>query len=493
MARRDLNEFLRQLEACDELVRVSEPVSPDLEITEITDRVTKAGGPALLFEQVEGSRIPLCINLFGSERRMCMALGVDSLDDFGALFADYLEPRLPETLVGKVRKVAQLGRLRAIFPKLVENAPCQEIVETLNPSLAEFPIIKCWPDDGGRFITFPLVVTKHPETGVRNIGLYRMQVYDERTTGMHWHRHKGGAEHYAVAEARGDPLEVAVALGPDPLLMYAASAPLPDPLDEYWFAGFLAGERVEVTKCLTVDLEVPAESQIVIEGYVPPGERRIEGPFGDHNGYYSVPAEYPVFHVTAITHRRDPIYPTTIVGPPIQEDAFLGTASVRIFLPLIQRQLPEIVDMHLPPHGVFHNLAIVSIRKRYPGHAKKIMHALWGMGQLMLEKVIVVVDEDVDVHDPGEVLWRAGSSIDPKRDALITEGPLDALDHAAMYSHLGGKLGIDGTTKLPGEGIVREWPPITRMSDEIKAAVDARWERLGIRLPSEGERGGHRR
>jgi 4-hydroxy-3-polyprenylbenzoate decarboxylase len=340
--------------------------------------------------------------------------------------------------------------------------------------------MQCWPGDGGRFITLPLVVTKHPVTGSRNVGMYRMQVFDAAATGMHWHVHKGGAQHYRVAEEMGQKLEVAVALGPDPPVTYAATAPLPDDVDEFMFAGFLRKRPVELVKCKTVDLEVPANAQIVLEGHVLPGERRREGPFGDHTGFYSEADEYPVFHITCVTRRRDPIYPSTIVGIPPMEDAYLAKATERIFLPLLQRQLPEIVDISLPVEGVFHNLAIVSIEKRYPGHARKVMHALWGLGQMMFTKVMVVVDAEVNVQDPKEVVWVVGNNIDPRRDVVFADGPADVLDHATPIPCFGSKMGIDATRKRPEEGFARPWPEPIRMSQEVKARVDALWQELGL-------------
>ncbi len=349
-----------------------------------------------------------------------------------------------------------------------------------NPSLDIFPILKTWPLDGGRFITLPMVFTKDPETGVRNCGMYRMQVYDERTTGMHWHMHKDGARHYRKAEAMGRRLEVAVCIGSDPATMYSATAPLPEGIDEMLFAGFLRQEPVELVRCETVDLEVPANAEIVLEGYCEPYERRIEGPFGDHTGYYSLQDEFPVFHITCITHRRDAIYPATIVGKPPMEDCFIAKATERIFLPLIKKQLPEIVDMNLPIEGVFHNIAIVSIDKRYPGHARKVMYALWGMGQMSFTKIIIVMDKDVNVQDLSEVLWRIGNNVDPKRDVVIVEGPLDVLEHASQIPAYGGKLGIDATKKWPSEGFTRPWPPDIKMSEEIVRLVTERWKEYGF-------------
>jgi len=483
MAYRDLQAFINALEKAGELKRIKEPVSPHLEITEITDRVCKQYGPALLFENVPGYNIPVLTNAFGSFKRICMALGVKSLDELGEGILDFLQTEAPDSLIKKLKLLPKLKRLSNIFPKLIKKAPCQEVVlKDEEVDLTKFPILHCWPLDGGPFITLPLIFTKHPVTRVRNVGMYRMQVYDKKTTGMHWHLHKGGAQHYRVAEELGQRLEVAVAIGPDPVMTYAATAPLPEDIDEVMFAGFLRGEPVEMVKCLTIDQEVPASSQIVLEGYVEPGERRREGPFGDHTGYYSLPDDYPVFHITCITHRKDLIYPATIVGRPPQEDCYLAKATERLFLPLIKKQLPEIIDINLPIEGVFHNLAFISIDKRYPGHAKKVMQAIWGLGQLSFTKIVVVFDRDVNVQDLSEVLWRLGNNIDPKRDIVFVEGPVDALDHASPLPFLGSKMGIDATRKWPEEGFTREWPPVIEMTPEVKEKIDKLWEKLGIKI-----------
>jgi 4-hydroxy-3-polyprenylbenzoate decarboxylase len=347
-------------------------------------------------------------------------------------------------------------------------------------NLNVLPIIKCWPDDGGRYVTLPLVVTKNPDTGVRNCGMYRLQVFDEKTTGMHWHVHKGGAKHYALAEERGEPLEAAVAIGPDPIVTYASTAPLPEDVDEFLFAGFLRKKPVELVKCKTVDLEVPANSQFVLEGVVPPKKRRIEGPFGDHTGFYSLADKYPVFEIRAITHRKDPIYPATIVGRPPMEDCYLGKVTERIFLPLLKAAFSEIVDINMPFEGVFHNMVIVSIDKRFPGHAFKVINGLWGTGQMSLAKVIIVVDSDVNVQDTSEVVWKALNHIDPERDIIFSRGPLDVLDHASRLPAYGSKMGVDATRKLKGEGFRREWPDEIKMTDEIKMLVDKRWKDYGL-------------
>jgi 4-hydroxy-3-polyprenylbenzoate decarboxylase len=359
----------------------------------------------------------------------------------------------------------------------VDAAPCQEVVETAAPSLAGLPILTCWPGDGGRYITLPAVFTRDPRTGARNVGMYRLQVFDDRTLGMHWQTHKGGAEHQHRAISR---MPVAIALGGDPAMIYAASAPLPPGIDEVVFAGWLRGAGVEMVRCRTNDLEVPAQAEIVLEGWVDPREQRLEGPFGDHTGYYSLARDYPVFHLTAVTRRARPIYPTTIVGRPPQEDYWLGKATERIFLPIMRLMLPEIVDVNMPAEGVFHNLVIVSIRKRYPGHARKVMHALWGMGLMMLAKTIVVVSEHVNVHDLSEVAWRATGNIDPRRDLVIIEGPMDDLDHAALRHRFGGKLGVDATEKGPLDDVTQAWPDEIRMSEDVRERVTRRWKDYGL-------------
>ncbi len=481
MGYRNLQEFVELLEKKGELVRIKEEVSPYLEITEITDRVCKQFGPALLFEKVEGSKTPVLMNAFGSVRRMCMALEVPTLDTLGDEVLDFIEAEAPNTLMKKLKMVPKLARLKNAFPKMVKSGRCQEIVyKNDQVDLGILPILHCWPKDGGPFITLPLVFTKHPETGRRNVGMYRMQVFDKNTTGMHWHMHKDGAHHYRVAERRGERLPVAVAIGPDPAMTYAATAPLPAEIDEVVFAGFLRNSPVELVPCLTVPLEVPANSQIVLEGYVEPGERRIEGPFGDHTGYYSLEDEYPVFHVQCMTMRKDAIYPSTIVGQPPQEDCYMAKATERLFLPLIKKTLPEIRDINLPLEGVFHNLAFVSIDKRYPGHARKVMSALWGLGQMMFCKIICIFDKEVDVQDLSQVLWRLGNNVDPRRDIMFVDGPVDALDHAAPLPHYGSKMGIDCTRKWPEEGFGRPWPDVIEMDPLVKKKIDEIWHKLGL-------------
>jgi 4-hydroxy-3-polyprenylbenzoate decarboxylase len=476
----DLSDFLSDLDKRRLLTRVAEPVSPDLEIAAVTDRACKSagGGPALLFEKPTGFEMPVAANVFGSLERMCLALGVNTLDDLAREINTLMTPQMPEGIMDALKMLPMVGRLRDLMPKTVKDAPCQEIVRK-DGTLDELPILKCWPGDGGRFITLPLVFTKDPETGIRNIGTYRMQVFDGRSTGMHWQRHKGGAQHYRVAERLGKRLEVAVALSPEPVLTYAATAPMPEGLDELILGGFLARRRIELVKCVTVDLEVPASSHIVLEGYVEPGERRREGPFGDHTGFYSQPDDFPVFHLTCLTMRRRPTYLTTIVGVPPMEDFYLGMASERIFLPLIQKTTPEIVDMHFPAEGIFHNLVIISIDKRYPGHARKIMHAVWGLGQLMFSKTVVVVDKDVNVHDVREVAWIVGTHMDPVRDVQMTKGPVDDLDDAAELPAYGGKMGIDATRKWASEGYTRNWPSRIRMDEQVDRRAAEIWRRLG--------------
>jgi len=477
----DLRAFMADLENRGLLKRITVEVDAELEITEVSDRVVKSGGPALLFENIKGHRMPVVTNLFGTLERMELALGVDDLDRIGEeLLAIIQPPELPTTFIDKLKALPKLAQLSSFIPKTIRSGPCKEVIRKDNPSLAELPVLKCWPEDGGPFITLPLVFTKDPETGRRNVGMYRMQVFDDRTTGMHWHIHKDGAEHYRKGRRGGGRMPVAVALGADPAVIFSATAPLPAGIDEILFAGFLRKETVELVKCETVDLEVPARAEIILEGYVDPEETRLEGPFGDHTGYYSLADHYPVFHLTCITHRRDPVYPATIVGRPPMEDAFIGKATERIFLPLMRLQLPEVVDVNMPPEGVFHNCVIVSIKKSYPGQAKKVMSALWGLGLMMLAKLIIVVDGDVDVQNLSEVMWRVFNNIDAGRDVMMVEGPLDALDHSSPLPHLGTKMGIDATRKWPSEGHPREWPADIVMSEEIKKLVDGKWEEYGI-------------
>ena len=463
--------------------RIRVEVDPHLEITEIADRVMKAGGPALLFENVKGSDIPFAINLLGSPQRMAWALGMEEWSELERRLDDLLSMAMgppPKSLLGKLQVLNEIIKVGRIGPREVSNAPVHEVFDTENPSLADLPIPTCWPLDGGPYITFPLVLTHDPLTGKRNVGLYRLQKFDDRTLGMHWQLHKGGAEHWRRSREERRRMEVAVAIGADPTLMYAASAPLPPDIDEMVFAGFLRGAPVETVQAKTVDIKVPAHAEIVLEGWVDPSESRLEGPFGDHIGYYSLAEPFPVFHLTAVTRRRNPVFVSTIVGVPPMEDAWIGKATERLFLPLVRLFVPELVDMNLPVHGVFHNFCIVSINKRYPGQARKVMHGIWGVGQLMFTKYIIVVDHDVDVQNLKEVMWRVGANTDPARDLEQASGPMDHLEFATTTEFFGGKLGIDATRKLPQEGFPREWPPEIKMDDEIVKLVDERWSSYGI-------------
>ncbi len=480
MAFRDLREYLSVLEERGELTRIRAPVSAELEAAEIADRAVKSGGPALLFENVQGSSVPLAMNLFGTMERMCLALGVSSLDEIGDRMVEVIEPEIPTNLIEKIKMLPKLARLADFIPKMVSSAPCQEVVEADRPSLSFLPVVKTWPGDGGPFITLPLVFTKDPKTGRRNVGMYRMHVYDETTTGMHWHVHKGGAQHYRGFRRKRERMPVAVALGGDPATIYAASAPLPEDVDEMVFAGFLRRQPVELVRCKTIDIEVPAHAEVILEGHVDPDELRTEGPFGDHTGYYSLADEYPVFRVTCVTRRKTPVYPATIVGKPPMEDVYLGKATERIFLPLLRKIVPEVVDMNLPIEGIFHNFALFSIDKRYPGHARKVMSAVWGLGLLMFSKFVVVFDADVNIQDPSEVLWRIGNNVDPRRDTMVVDGPVDALEHASPIPHYGSKMGIDATRKWRTEGFDREWPEDIRMDERVVDLVTRRWKEYGF-------------
>ncbi|MGA8108216.1 MAG: UbiD family decarboxylase [Acidobacteriaceae bacterium] len=527
MACDDLRDWIRTLDKAGELRRIREEVDPILEIAEITDRVSKSGfsaasrtapgGPALLFENVKGyPGARVLMNQFGSERRMKLALGLDpdkgSLDEIAARIRALMEIKSPEGLLEKLKMLPQLAALGNVFPKAISSggAPCKDVILLDNFSLLDFPILQCWPLDGGRFITLPCVVTRDPKTGKRNMGMYRMQVYDGQTTGMHWQRQKNAAEHLrdrlrsaagdaagrvsAMAETAGgtagitlthaDPannrLEVAVAIGTDPATTFSAIVPAPPEVEEFLIAGFLRQQPVELVKCETVDLEVPAHAEIILEGYVLLDELRPEGPFGDHTGFYTAAEDYPVFHITCITHRKDPIYSATIVGKPPQEDAWMGKAVERTFLPLFRLTLPEIVDINLPVEAVFHNLMIVSIRKSYAGHARKVMNGIWAMGQAMFTKCIIVVDEDCDVQNLAEVTLRVANNIDPERDIQFTLGPIDSLDHASRLPNYGSKMGIDATRKWAAEGFTRPWPKEIVMDTATKERVDALWKKLGL-------------
>ncbi len=474
----DLRSWIELLRREGELVEVDAEVDPYLEATEIVDRTVKAGGPALLFRRPKGSSHPLLVNQFGTERRMCLGLGVDSLDDVGRRLEDVFEMQPPQGLVDKVKGLGKLKKLADSVPKVVRSGPSQELV--LQPNLDALPIQHCWPGDPAPFLTMVSVITRDPRTGSRNVGMYRMQKIDARTTFMHWQIHKDGAADW---RGMGERLDVAVALGLDPITAYSASAPLPKHIDEFMLAGFLRGSPVELVQGKTVDLEVPANAEIVLEGYIAKGELAVEGPFGDHTGYYSPPEPFPVFHLTCMTMRKDAIYPSIVVGVPPAEDAWLGKATERIFLPAVRITVPEIVDYDLPVAGAFHNCVIVSIRKAFPGHARKVMHAIWGLGMLSLSKTVIVVDEWVDVHDYNEVFFHVCANFDPKRDVALSEGPLDQLDHAAVMPCYGGKLGIDATHKWESEG-ARPWPERIEMSREVQELVDRRWVEYGIALDS---------
>lgn len=488
MAYRGLADFLNVLEREGELARISEPVAAELEISAFADRQMKfaRGGKALLFEKptVNGkiSRFPVSINSMGSDRRMARALGLSSVDEIAYEMQLILKAKPPTSVREGWSLLKQGVDLLHARPKHVSDGPCKEAIHRFNDSfsLNDLPVLVCWPKDGGRFITLPMVYTKDPDTGERNVGMYRMQVFDGQTTGMHWQVHKVGARHGRRYYQRNERMPVAVCLGGDPAYTFAATAPLPDGLDEVLFAGFIRKKSVELVRCETVDLEVPADVDFVLEGYVQPGELRDEGPFGDHTGFYTTLDPYPVFHLTAITHRKDAVYPATIVGMPPMEDFYLGDASVRIFLPVFKMNFPEIVDMALPAEGVFHNLVFVSIRKQYPYQAYKIMHGLWGMGQMMFSKYIVVVDEDCDVHNTSEVLFRLCANTDPQRDTTFIKNPSDSLDHAPSVPNIGSHMGFDATRKLAAEGYPREWPELARMDEAVRAKVDEMAKRLGL-------------
>jgi len=522
----DLRQFIDALEKAGELTRISAPVSANLELAEITDRVSKMKGQAnkaLLFENVQGYDMPVLINAFGSHKRMCMSLEVDDLDSIADRIRKFIKPQVPENFLEKLAFLPTLMELSKFPPKLTGGqAPCQEVVIT-DPSQAmldKLPILTCWPEDGGPFITMGAVITKDPKNGNRNVGMYRLQKFDNNTTGMHWHKHHDGARNFEETrrlameaeqgdssptsaasqpteppnygtffekdayEKPGNRLEVAVVLGADPAVTYSATAPLPPEIDELLFAGFLRQSPVKLTKCKTIDLEVPANAEIIIEGYVDQKELRREGPFGDHTGFYSLAGLFPIYHVTAVTHRKNPIYQTTIVGKPPQEDCYLGKATERIFMPMVQMLVPEIVDMNLPWEGVFHNCVIVSIDKRYPGHAKKVMSSFWGLGQLMFTKFAIILDKDINVHDLSEVALNVFGNTDPRRDMMFVDGPLDILDHASPLMGYGSKVGIDATRKWQSEGFQREWPTPIVMSSEVKNLVDSRWASYGLTGPN---------
>ncbi len=506
MAFDSFSDFIAALDRAGELKRIAQPVATELEMTQIADREMKSpgGGKALLFEQptVAGkvSPFPVALNTLGSLRRMALSMGAESIDAVAGEIGALLKAKPPTSLREAFGLLSKAVEFRHARPKTVSGGPCKEVIhrfeppatraepwpgapewrvgtEPFPPTLLDLPILKCWPLDGGRFVTFPCVITQDPDTGERNMGMYRMQVYDDRSTGMHWQAQKVGARHGRRYYEEGRRMPVAVILGGDPVYTFCATAPLPDGVDELLMAGYLRRKSVELVKCETSDLLVPADADFVIEGYVDPAEPlRIEGPFGDHTGFYTLPEPYPVFHITAITHRKQAVYPATVVGIPPMEDYYMGLASVRLFLPVLKMTFPEIVDIELPAEGVMHNLVVVSIRKTYPMQAYKIMHGLWGMGQMMFTKYMVVVDEEVDIHNPREVLFHLCSNTDPQRDTLLTKGPADVLDHATNVAGVGGKLGIDATRKLPGEGFPREWPPLVQMDEATKLRV----EKLGL-------------
>ncbi len=492
MALDSLRAFIGAIEAAGDLVRVQRPVSVDREITEIADRCMKSpgGGPALLFTSptlLKGgpSRYPVAVNLFGSEKRMALALGVECLDTIGERIAALLNLKVPDSMLGKLALLPQLAEVAKFPPRTTGGRPpCQEVViRAQDVDLSQFPVPVCWPEDGGPYITLPGVITRDPVSGVRNVGMYRIQVLGKAELAMHWQRHKVGAAHWREMAARGERMPVAIALGGDPASVYAASAPLPPSIDEFLFAGFLRKEPVRLAKAMTSDLDVPAEAELVLEGYVDPREALVlEGPFGDHTGFYSLADHYPKVHVTAVTMRAEPIWPHTIVGRPPMEDYYLGHATERIFLPLLKLTIPEMVDIHMPAEGIFHNLVFVSIDKQYPGQAYKVMNGLWGQGLMSLAKVIVVVDKDVNVRDPREAWWVALNHIDPERDVRFTLGPIDVLDHSSRGFTFGSKMGIDATRKWKEEGFTREWPSRIVMDPETQRRVDAMWEELGIEL-----------
>ena len=477
---KDLREFIRFLEEKGELRRITTPVTQELEITEITDRVIKSGGPALLFENVTGFDTPVLINMYGTHQRTSWALGVEKVDDLVSRIERLLNLMHgpPKGLINKLRTLGQIVQLGSHQPRIVNKAPCQDVViQGDDVDLYKFPIVKCWPLDGGPFVTLPLVITRDPESGVQNYGTYRMQVYDRQTTGMHWQTHKIGTHHYRLSHDLGlEKLDVAVALGGDPATIWTGSAPLPPDIDEMVMAGFIREERVDLVKAKTSGLMVPAQAEIVLEGYVIPGEERNEGPFGDHTGYYSMEEPYPVFHVTCITHRKDPIYPAALVGRPPMEDYYMGKVTERIFLPMMKLVLPELVDINMPAEGSFHNLVIVSIKKDYPGQGRKVMHGLWGLGLMSLTKTIIVVDHNVDVQNISEVAWRVTNNVDPGEDLVFADGPIDDLDIGSTSPKFGKKVGIDATIKGPLEsGRQKEWPPDIAMDPDIKALVDQKW------------------
>jgi 4-hydroxy-3-polyprenylbenzoate decarboxylase len=486
VAYRNLQDFIAVLEKSGELKRVGVPVDPRLEISAIADRVMRepGGGPALFFENVKGSAFPLAINLMGSERRMAMALNAETLDGKAQEIEELISWGWSQLRDFNIFKsvpgaLPRIPSAYSLIPRKVSNPVCQEVTDD-ESGFDSLPVITCWPQDGGPFLTLPLVCTEDPETGRRNVGMYRMQVYDNKTAGMHWHLHKDGAHFFEKYKKSGRRMPVAVALGCDPAVIYAATAPLPEGVWEMMFAGFLRGKRAEVCKATLSGLLVPADAEFVLEGYVDPGESRTEGPFGDHTGFYSLPEEYPVFHLERITRRKNPVYPATIVGIPPKEDCWMGRATERLFLPLLKQICPDIVDLAMPFEGVFHNCVIVSVRKRFPGQARKVMNFIWGMGQMMYTKCIVAVDEEVNPHNSSEVAWRAFNNVDARRDLVLSDGPLDALDHSSPLPRYGSRIGIDATRKVPGEGHTRPWPSPLAMDAGVEELVKRRWGEYGL-------------
>ena len=487
MTLNNLRDFVNLLDERSQLVRISLPVSPYLEITEITDRVSKSPpghNKALLFENIPGFETPVLINIFGNHERMAWALGVEDLDELNQRLSQVIDPRLPRgmrEMLGRGQDFLNVFKSIGLGPKKVRQAPVQQVIHQEQASLDTLPILHCWPKDAGRFITLPQVITRDPQSDARNVGMYRLQVVDERTLLVHWQRHKGGAEHQRVARAtQKERIPAAIVLGGDPASMWCSSAPLPPNIDEYLLAGYLRGAPVEFVDCITQPVEVPAQAEFVVEGFVDPNDLRPEGPFGDHTGYYTPIELFPVFHVSAITHRHNPIYPTTVVGIPPMEDVWMGKATERLFLPLMRLFLPEIVDVNMPAEGVFHNLVLVSIKKRYPGHARKVINGLWGLGLMSLAKAIVVVDDWVDVQNLSQTAWQALGNVDWSRDVIHQDGMVDHLDHASYQHSFGGKIGVDATAKLPEEGYSRAWPEAIHMDQAVKDRIDEIWDQLGL-------------
>jgi len=475
----NLREFITELEKNNELKRINIELSPELELTEIADRVCKINGPALFFEKIHGYNIPVLMNAFGSEKRMKLALSTDNFGSISERILDLLDKKVTLNLIDKIKMISEMKYIADAFPGEVNEAPCQEIIIE-SPSFHAFPIIKCWPKDGGKYITLPLVFTIDPETGVQNCGIYRMQIYDETTAGMHWHIHKGGAQHYRKYEVMNKRMPVSVAVGADPVVTFCGVLPLPENIDEMLIAGLIRGKGIKLVKSKTNDILVPAEAEIIFEGYIEPFERKLEGPFGDHTGFYSLEGDFPVFHLKCITHRKNPIYQATVVGRPQMEDCYIGMAIEQLFLPVIQKQLPEIVDMHMPFAGVFHNLILVSIKKNYPGQARKVMHALWGTGQAMFSKVIIVVDNDINLRDYNEVCWKVLNNIEPERDMEFVKGPLDELNYASSQPLYGSKVGIDATRKFKEEGFSRQLPDEIKMDKTIINKINQLWNQFGL-------------